>query len=470
MAGSTRPKSQEQGLEELNLVEFPLGLLCDKRPLDQKTIEFCDSVRDSATGRDVVRRVIVTGADEWGLPTWQDIDVLLALMKLTNDRHRFAERTLHFSLYELRETLAWPSDGRYKKRLKESVLRLLGVTVAYENAWRSNGKWKSVRAFHLLDNVALTNTPQEFDPEEEQHVKWNDVIVESVRASNTKGIDWGFYLSLKLPTTKRLYRFLDKRFGLRPDWDFGLVDFCHEKLGMSRSAPVWECRRQLQKGVEELEKRGFIPRDENRISKVGKGTYRVRFRSTGKRHLALVPDEADSAADPLVAELQKRGVTNAEELVAKFPAELVTLQLENFDDRKRAGEKISPGWLRKAIETPGGYGCRDGFKSKAQKESESKARDARLKREQERKRAEEAAREAEAAAAKAELESFLAALGSDEARKAFEERAVQNGNGFLTDLYRRAKREEGESGGMYREILLRDQMQREKECLGSIFK
>ena len=206
----------EQGLEELNLVEFPLGLLVERIPDSSKTLEFSDTIKDQSTGRELQRKVTVAGSEKWGLPNWQDIDVLLALMKLTNDKQGFRERTVSFSLYELREVLGWPDNGWASKRLARSLKTLVGITVVYENAWRKNGKWTSLNAFHLLDNVKLTNTLADFDPDEDQHLKWNDVIVESVQASNTKGINWEFYRSLRLPTSKRLYRFLDKRFAASP--------------------------------------------------------------------------------------------------------------------------------------------------------------------------------------------------------------------------------------------------------------
>lgn len=56
------------GLEEMNLVEFPLAVLADSAPKGKKTIEFADSVYDRANRAYVDRRCIVTGSDKWGLP------------------------------------------------------------------------------------------------------------------------------------------------------------------------------------------------------------------------------------------------------------------------------------------------------------------------------------------------------------------------------------------------------------------
>lgn len=443
MAGSTRRKPAEQGLEELNLVEFPLALLCDKRPEGVKTIEFADTIRDSSTGQDVHRRVLITGSDAWGLPTWQDQDVLMALMKLTNDCHGFTRREFKFSLYEVRRELGWPSDGRYKRRLKEALLCLLGMTIAYDHAWRSNGRWKSLNAFHLLDNVALTNTRDDFDPEEEQHLKWNDVVVESVQASNTKGLDWPFYRSLRYPTSKRLYRFLDKRFGLQPNWSFKLEELCKEKLGMSRGAPVWECKRQLAKGIEELESKGFIAPSENRFLRESKGRFRVELRLASRKALSIEPiRRIDEAENPLVSALKKRGVSNAQELVAANAEKVIEQQLENYDDRVRHGETLSAGWLRKAIETEGGYAFRKGYRSKADRDADVQAAAAKKQAQNaaEDLRRREQAHEKEMAAAKRErVDRHLDGLSEDAAEELFNA-ALEGSTGKLRSDFESAKR------------------------------
>ena len=42
--------------------------------------------------------------------------------------------------------------------------------------------------------------------------RWNEVIFQSFQSGNLKQLDLELYLKLRLPTTKRMYRFLDKRF------------------------------------------------------------------------------------------------------------------------------------------------------------------------------------------------------------------------------------------------------------------
>src|SRR4029078_7021903 len=71
------------GSDENNLAEFPLALLSDFAPPNQKTVEFQDTLTDWATGKEITRRVCVTGSDKFGLPTAKDEQVLMALIQLT---------------------------------------------------------------------------------------------------------------------------------------------------------------------------------------------------------------------------------------------------------------------------------------------------------------------------------------------------------------------------------------------------
>lgn len=374
------------GLEELNLVEFPLAILSDAQVEGKKTLEFVDTIEDRKEGKTISRKVTITGADAWGLPNWQDMDVLLALMQITYRKNGFSERTVRFSLYELRRCLDLPNDGRTKQRLKLSLKRLVGVTVAYENAWRRKGKWVSLRAFHLLDEVQLTNTVEDRDPDEEQLFKWSDTVVESVSDRNTKPLNWNFYLSLERPATKRLYRFLDKRFYLNPSWTYDLPDFCQNKLGMAAYARPDEYKRTLWPAIEELQERGVLEKMGKDVvfKKVGKGRYSLTLTKKGRDsdsrvsqvRIAEVEAPTKEPDSPLVGELVQRGVNRVQaiELVLANPDECGR-QIEYFDFQVKQGwkpAKSSGGYVRTAI--LGAYAAPDGFKPREAVEQEEAAR------------------------------------------------------------------------------------------------
>ena len=84
------------------------------------------------------------------------------------------------------------------------------------------------------------------------------MIFRSFQSGNLKQLDLEFYLKLRLPTTKRMFRFLDKRFYRRDRLDFDLKTLACEHIGMSRSYKPTELKRRLRPALEELEALGFL--------------------------------------------------------------------------------------------------------------------------------------------------------------------------------------------------------------------
>ena len=103
------------------------------------------------------------------------------------------------------------------------------------------------------------------------------MIFQSFQSGNLKQLDLEFYLKLRLPTTKRMFRFLDKRFYRRDRLDFDLRTLACEHIGMSRSYAPTELKRRLKPALEELEQLGFLEplSPEERYSYVKRGTWRI---------------------------------------------------------------------------------------------------------------------------------------------------------------------------------------------------
>ena len=105
------------------------------------------------------------------------------------------------------------------------------------------------------------------------------MIFQSFQSGNLKQLDLEFYLKLRLPTTKRMYRFLDKRFYRRSRLDFDLRTLACEHIGLSRSYAPTELKRRLKPALEELEQLGFLEplSPEERYSYVKRGCWRIIF-------------------------------------------------------------------------------------------------------------------------------------------------------------------------------------------------
>ena len=218
--------------DELNLAEFPIAALTDRIPDGQTTLVFEDRLerRDSTP---IVRRLTIMGTHKHGLPTSLDDEVLVGLIQLTKRRSNFTDPRVQFSRYELIQLLGWPQSGQSYRRIEEALHRWVGVVLMYENAWWDNQARSWVdEQFHVLDNVTLydrerwrtsgrgsktgkgekSGSKVDKPPLPLSSFRWNEVIFRSFQSGNLKQLDLEFYLKLRLPTTKRMYRFLDKRF------------------------------------------------------------------------------------------------------------------------------------------------------------------------------------------------------------------------------------------------------------------
>jgi hypothetical protein len=199
--------------------------------------------------------------------------------------------------------------------------------------------------------------------------RWNEVIFRSFQSGNLKQLDLEFYLKLRLPTTKRMYRFLDKRFYRRSRLDFDLRTLACEHIGLSRSYAPTELKRRLKPALEEMEQLGFLePLGlEERYSYVKRGCWRIIF-IRGRHASAEVQDpvaQREQHSTQLIEALKARGVTRktAQELVDTHPLGRVRTKIDVFDwllrnEDKRVG-KNPAGYLvasiRSDYQIPGDY-------------------------------------------------------------------------------------------------------------------
>src|SRR3954470_17464959 len=352
-AGEEPPSLADAGWkDELNLAEFPIAALADRIPDGQTTLVFEDRLERRGK-QPLVRRLTIMGTHKHGLPTSLDDEVLVGLIQLTKRRSNFTDVKVQFSRYELIALLGWPQSGQSYRRIEEALHRWVGVVLMYENAWWDNAAKSWVdEQFHVLDNVTLYDRERwrtsarngkagkgerggartDKPPLPLSSFRWNEVIFRSFQSGNLKQLDLEFYLKLRLPTTKRMYRFLDKRFYRRSRLDFDLRTLACEHIGLSRSYAPTELKRRLKPALEELERLGFLEplNPEERYSYVKRGTWRIILIRGSE-----VATAAGNAQEPdeLIEALKARGVTarTAKELVEGHPIPRVRAKIEVFD-------------------------------------------------------------------------------------------------------------------------------------------
>ena len=420
--------------DELNLAEFPIAALADRIPDGQTTLVFEDRL-ERRDGPPIVRRLTINGTAKHGLPTSMDDEVLVGLIQLTKRWNNFTEARVNFSRYELIDLLGWPQTGQSYRRIEEALHRWVGIVLSYENAWWDNAEKSWVdENFHVLDNVSLYDRERRKPgwgdstsahsgghkrgkrgnaPPPLSSFKWNEVIFRSFQSGNLKQLDLEFYLRLRLPTTKRVFRFLDKRFYRCERIEFDLRTFACEHVGLSRSYKPTELKRRLRPALAELEQHGFLePLDESeRYVGRARGHWQVVF-ARGPRSREPVeptPEERRELAESLVG----RGVVErtALELVERYMPDLIRSKVAIFDwlegrgDRRLA--KNPAGYLIASIRRD--YQAPDDYVPPADAEQLARAEAAASEAERRLRAAEEAARCAEQAAA-AEAKAREAAL------------------------------------------------------------
>ncbi|MBN9693309.1 MAG: replication initiator protein A [Verrucomicrobia bacterium] len=454
------PRPQD-GKDELNLAEFPLSAIADRLDPKQKSLVFEDRVWDRNRGDLVTRQLLITAAEEYGLPTALDDEVILGLVQLSR-LHGFAERRVPFTRYQLIQLLGWRDESKSYQRIEKSLNRWIGVTLYYQNAWwdREGQCWVDEK-FHLLDNVTL------FDREKYSHrnrvqtplpissFTWNEVVFRSFRAGNLKSLDFDFFKRLEGAVAKRLYRFLDKRFFHRPRWEFHLQELCWEHVGLARSYDAANLKRKLRPAIKELERHQFIrpASDTERFRKVSSGKWRVFFERAGRGVAKVLAPPSNT--DALCQALIDRGVTRstALETVEKFPREQIEHQLEVFDwllNRKDSRLLRNPaGYLVSAIRSE--YVAPQEFTARRE-QAEQKARSEELDRRRQARIVRERAREElKLQVRRQAVESFWSSFSQEE-RDRLETECLHGANSFERSLLKKG----GTLGAATREKLFEE--------------
>ena len=384
------------GHDEKNLAQFPLALLAKRPPNGLDTVEFRHEYRHPRSGQLITRKVTITGAGKYGLPTPQDQDVLMAFQYLTMlDKQpqdlEDADRTVCFSRRQFFEVIGWPDTGDYYERLKKALRRLKGVTIVYEGWWdEATGQVRSGEiGFSLLDNYGLGDSRKKDKeqlllfpdvheaPRQQCFIIWNKVPFASFQQGYVKKLDLATYFCLPTAAAKQAYRYLDADLPPSGQREYDLHAFACEHVGLARSYKPGRLRDEVQKTVvvplehaEVIEPlpptRRFLKRDSH---------YKVMF---GRKIASLADVTADTpmgqapaspsdeaakaAASHLIEELRRRklGGKVAREFVAAHPAEYLQQKIDYFDYQlENATLKNPAAWLRTAIEEdygePAGY-------------------------------------------------------------------------------------------------------------------
>jgi hypothetical protein len=353
-----QPSGREFYRDELNFAEFPLASVSTSLPKSQKTLEFTDEIFDKSRNERVTRKLTITASDKYGLPTAMDDEVILGLIQLTG-KAEFSERKVLFTRYELLKLLDWTDDTRNYNRLEQSLNRWLGVTLYYDKSWWSKEEQSWVNeGFHILDHVQILDKERQrrgakkAETAGKSSFVWNEVVFNSFKSGYLKQIDFEFYKRLESAVSKRMYRFLDKRFYHRQRLEFDLRTFACEHIGLSKNYHTGELKRVLAPAIAELEQQGFLKQlsAEERFVRRAKGEWTAVFVREGKQAVRSLDTDPE-----LVNALTERGVSrgSARTLVANTDEGKIREKVALFDwlsGRKDPRVQKSPaGFLYRSV-------------------------------------------------------------------------------------------------------------------------
>jgi hypothetical protein len=283
-------KSYAEGRDEMNLADFPISVLQRQQPTDDRgakkdTAVYTSSRYDPKSRQRLEQRVVLESSSRHGLPTPADENVVLALLFIAKHTHNFSSPRVHFSPRQMFRIMGWAPNSRSYDRLRAVLRRLQALVIRYENSWwdiegreyEAEVATGIISEYELARQVGGRKGGAAVPP---SYVHWSPQFYQSLSKGNLKRLDLEVLFSLKLPTSQRMYRFLDKRFYQTATVEMDLFDFACGHIGLSRVENVAELKRRLSPAVAELEAIAFIEsaKPAERYQKVKAGVWRVRFR------------------------------------------------------------------------------------------------------------------------------------------------------------------------------------------------
>src|SRR5262249_7078365 len=199
----------------------------------------------------------------------------------------FNDPVVRFAPRQLFHIMGWAPNSRSYDRLREVLRRLKSLVIRYENSWWdiAGRGYEAEVATGIISEYELgrqVSGRKKGGATPSCWVSWSPQFQKSLNNGNLKKLDLDRLFSLRLPTSQRMYRFLDKRFyppQSPPPFEMDLQDFACGHIGLTQVKNVAELKRRLAPAIAELEEIGFIAKaiPEERYQKVRPGVWRVRF-------------------------------------------------------------------------------------------------------------------------------------------------------------------------------------------------
>ena len=473
----------QNGIDEMNLAEFPLAAISDRINDGIKTVTLEDSIFDRVERRHVTRRIVLSGSDQYGLPTAKDDDVLLACMQVSKQQD-FKTPEIQFTRYELLKLLGWSDESKNYARVAQSLRRWKGLTIFSDRAFYDFGQKSWVnRDFGIFDSLYIYRREADLVPSLRamSRFTWNEVLFKNFQAGYLKQIDWQLYISLKSPIAKRLYRFLDKRFYHGNIVEMELDELAFRKLRLSKNYNSAQIKRVLRIGLEELERVWHLKPlpDSRRFLKQSAGRWTIRFERKPQRlksytqrlgtksipamnrSPSTVSPQVHNPVGNLQIALTKRGIgpSAAEEIVAKHASQSIQTMIELFDWYNQHNQPRGAGFLVNAIRAPNAIEFPKQFRSSLHCQEQQNKLASRQKFEERAKSQRQTSNARRDLERRKAFEAFWQRLSPNE-QTAFEGNAIDQADDTKRAGYLRYAGKRGKIFDQYRFVILLDHFER----------
>jgi len=352
---------------ECNMEEFPYFRLSKRDARTLREIYYSRETRD-LDGDILLQEWIVRASGTLALPGPFDQDVYVALEEIIDERGIDEDGALPFTKYRIAEIMAKGHSGIIYRKITEAIERMIATSITSGQALYHKGERHHISGvFALYDEVSFykrTLTSKK-DRAGKGDIEYNILYpsrwyIESRRANYIKPLNTTFYRSLSLPTSKKLYRLLDKRsYPDRTKIEISLTELARA-LPLTQDYPSF-LKKVLDKAHAELVASGFLTRA---------GYERMRGGDWKVVYIFPRSPKEEPVENHLARMLLHRGISRpvAIALARRYPHRIAG-QVEVFDWMSSTGLiKTNPaGFLRKSIEDD--YQPPPGFISEAEKQS-----------------------------------------------------------------------------------------------------
>ena len=258
---------EHSGRDEMNLAGHPFALLQAPGRLQEQNEIVDEWPRTLPNGKSVIASWRVGTDAKFGLPGPNEELLYLVLLQLTRELATEGEwpQVVHFSRADLLRRLEWHDNPGRREALALCFERLAAVNITTRWAfWDARAKnYVESSVFHILDSSWIVSEPpgRKSDKQPLSWFRWNDILFASFLAGNVRSLALDFTISLDLPTSRRLFRFLDMHRHAQkpPRGEFSIsVMKLRDKLGMTGYAHVSKVKEKLAAAHNELIERGYL--------------------------------------------------------------------------------------------------------------------------------------------------------------------------------------------------------------------